>query len=218
MTWPGAYDDALVPGFSRFLLAALVAGSLVAACSSGGGDNPAGSPQTPTTDVTKTDAPAKVAVTAAQVQAMAPQAPPFPADIRAAVEATLDAYLAKGVVKPFESGQPPAGLESVFTEAALARLAGPGPDRSALVEEGQPVHGTVRQDRASATLTALTAPGGEVVLVTAQLDLAHTVEVEDDRRVAVVRSGEVVLIPYGGWRIDAFDMRTARDAQPPGSR
>jgi hypothetical protein len=217
MTLADAYDDALVPRFSRLLLVALAVGSLLAGCSGGGGDEGADSPQSSTSEPTATDAPAKVAVTAVHVQAMAPQAPPFPADVRTAVQASLDAYLAKGVVRPLETGKPAAGLESVFTEAAQARLAGPGPDRAAVLEEGEPLSGKVRQDRANAILTALTAPGGEVVLVTAQLDLAHTVEV-DDRSVAVVRSGEVVLIPHGGWRIDAFDMRTARDTQPPGSR
>ena len=153
-----------------------------------------------------------MAITAAEVQAMAPQAPPFPGDVKAAVQASLDAYLAKGVREPLETGRPARGLEAVFTEAAMARLAAPGPDRSAVLEEGDPLTGEVRQDRANATLTALTAPGGEVVLVTAQLDLAHTV-VADGRTVAVVRSGEVVLVPYGGWRIDAYDLRTARDSR-----
>ncbi|MGH9177529.1 MAG: hypothetical protein ACRD0N_03110 [Acidimicrobiales bacterium] len=205
-----------MPGFSRPLLAALVVGSLLAGCS-GGGDEDAGSPQKATPETTTTKAPARVAVMGTKVEAMAPQAPAFPAEVQSAVQATLDAYLAKGVVRPLETGEPATGLEPVFTEAALARLAGPGPDRSAVLEEGEPLRGTVRPDRANATLTALTAPGGEVVLVTAQLDLAHTVEA-DDRAVAVVRSGEVVLIPYGGWRIDAYDMRTARDTQPPGPR
>lgn len=161
-----------------------------------------------------------VTVLATDVQAMAAQAPPFPDDVKAAVSASLETYLDKAVVGPLRTGTPAgAGLDGVFTAAALARLTAPGPDRAAVLEEGAPLAGKVRQERANASLTALTGPGGEVVLVTAQLDLAHTVDTEGGAgSVAVVRSGEVVLVPDGGWRIDAYDLRTARDTQPGGKR
>lgn len=149
----------------------------------------------------------------AQVQPMAPQAPPFPEDVKMSVAAALDAYLGTAVVGPLVTGRPPASLEAVFTAGALGRVVAPGPDRAALVEEGAPLTGEVHQERADARLTALTAPGGEVVLVTAQVDVGLTVTVADGH-VDVVRSGELVLVPDGaGWRIDAFDMRTTRDSR-----
>lgn len=159
-----------------------------------------------------------VTLVSAEVQAMSPQPPPFPEDVKAAVEASLENYLENAVVVPLRSGKPPAaGIDGVFTAAALGRLSGPGPDRAALFEEGAPLSGEVRQDRADAALTALTAPGGEVVLVTARLDVAHTVT-SGQSAVAVVRSGEVVLVPSNGWRIDSYDMRTARDTRPAGAK
>lgn len=214
-----AYDDALVPRFSRLLAAAAVLLGLLGGCS---GDDGATTAKSNKPDKGRGRAPGAFGVTvlAAHVQAMAAQAPPFPDDVKAAVGASLDAYLDKAVVAPLRTGEPAgAGLDGVFTAAALARLASPGPDRAAVLEEGAPLAGKVRQDRANASLTALTGPGGEVVLVTAQLDLAHTVDTEGGAgSVAVVRSGEVVLVPADGWRIDAYDLRTARDTQPGGKR
>lgn len=214
MTSGPAYDDALVPRFSAFFLAALAALAMAGACS-GSGDG-AGTARSTAADGPAADPPGGFAVTvlSADVQAMAPQAPPFPDDVKAAVTASLEAWLDTGVVRPLRTGTPPsAGLEAVFTEPALARLAVPGPDRAAVLEEGSALTGAVRQERANARLTALTAPGGDVALVTVQLDLAHVVEA-DGASVAVVRSGEVVLVPSGGWRIDAYDVRTSRDTVP----
>lgn len=216
MTSGGPYDDALVPRFSAFVLAALVAASLAGACSGGGGRDGGGDGgATATTPGAGSGAraPGEVAVTvvSAEVQAMAPAPPLFPDDVKAAVTASLDAWLNQAVVGPLRTGRAPgAGLEAIFTEPALARLAAPGPDRAALLEEGTPPAGEVRQERADARLTALTAPGGEVAVVTVQLDVAHVVEA-GGTAVAVVRSGEVVLVPSGGWRIDAYDIRTSRD-------
>ncbi|MGQ0521276.1 MAG: hypothetical protein ACT4PX_09020 [Actinomycetota bacterium] len=202
-----------MPRFPVFFLAALVALAMAGACS-GDGDG-AGTARSTAGHGTAAEPAGHFAVTvlSTDVQAMAPQAPPFPDDVKAAVTASLEAWLAKGVVGPLRAGTPPAGLEAVFTEPALARLAVPGPDRAAVLEEGSPLKGAVRQERANARLTALTAPGGDVALVTVQLDLAHVVEA-GGASVAVVRSGEVVLVPSGGWRIDAYDVRTSRDTVP----
>ena len=215
-----AYDDALVPRFSRLLAAVAVMSGLLGGCS--GADDTATTNKSSKPDKGGGAAPGGFGETvlAADVQAMAAQAPPFPDDVKAAVSASLDAYLDQAVVGPLRTGKPAgAGLDGVFTAAALARLTGPGPDRAAMLEEGAPLAGKVRQERANASLTALTGPGGEVVLVTAQLDLAHTVDTKGGAgSVAVVRSGEVVLVPDGGWRIDAYDLRAARDTQPGGKR
>ena len=213
-TSAGADHDALRPRISRFFPGLLVL-LFLAGCSSGDGDDPTAG-GTGRDGRPAAGAASAVNVLAAEVQAMSPQAPPFPEDVKAAVTARLAAYLDTAVVAPLERGTPPAeGLGELFTDAALARVSAPGPDRAALVEEGTPVKGRVRQDRANARLTALAAPGGEVVLVTAQVDVAHVVEAAG-RSVVVMRSGELVLVPFGGWRIDAFDIRTARDTQPEG--
>ena len=186
--------------------------ALVGACSGGddgngpaqGGAEPTGDPEKPVYAFT---------VTGTEVQAMAPQAPPFPDDLVAGVKAGLDAYLGVAVVNPLLTGQPASGLEAAFTAASLARLANPGVERAAVLEDGAPLTGEVEQQRADAKLTALTAPGGDVVLVTAQVDMGHTVAAGDSD-VEIVRSGELVFVAAAGaWRIDAFNMRTARDSR-----
>lgn len=212
-TSAGAYDDAVVPSFSPLCRRFLAAVSLVvvmAGCSGGGDDGGGGGRAGRGEDGEPVYA---FSVLATDVQAMAPQAPPFTDDLKWSVTDALNAYLATAVVEPLRTGQPARRLEAAFTAAALGRISAPGPERAAVLEEGTPVTGEVHQDRANARLTALTAPGGEVVLVTAQVDLGHTVEA-DGGPVDVVRSGELVLVAEGGaWRIDAFDMRTVRNSR-----
>ena len=214
---PGAAHGTIVPFLLRWAVGLVAAALLLGACSDGedGGDEAGGKGAPPASEVPPATG---FAVVAADVHAMAPQAPPFPEELKAAVKAGLDAWLGKGISVPLGTGKPPEGLEAVFTAPALSRLAGPGPDRAALLEEGSPLTGKVSQDRANANLSALTAPGGEVVVVTAAVDLALTVA-SGDGAVAVVRSGELVLVPENGsWRIDAYDLRTSRDTQPGGRR
>lgn len=204
---------AIVRRSTRSLAALLAASLLLAACSDG--DDEGGQPAT--TKAPDTTVPATgvaLTLTGTEVQAASKAPPPFPESVQAAVMTSLNGYLANAMVAPLRSGKPPSGLETVFTGAALARLS--GPDRPALVEDGTPVSGEVTPERASAKLTALAAPGGEVVLVTALLDVALVVA-SKDTRLAVVRTGEVVLVPAGGgWLIDSYDLRAQRDTQPKG--
>ncbi|HVE45146.1 MAG TPA: hypothetical protein VNA57_00165 [Acidimicrobiales bacterium] len=152
-------------------------------------------------------------ISAADVRSPAPQAPPFPEDLKAAVKASLDTYLANGVVAPLRTGNPPGGLEGVFTGAAGARLAAGQPDRVALLEEGQPVSGKVTQDRADAKLTALIDGAGAPAVVTALVDFAVSVKGKGTT-LSVVRTGELALVfDNNAWRIDGFDLRTARDSK-----
>lgn len=199
----------------RLALAVL---ALVTAACSGGGDQGAGRAGRRGGATTTTAVPVPAfALVGADVRAMAAQAPPFPEDVKAAAKAGLDAWLSAGVVAPLRSGSPPAGLEAAFTPAALARVSVPGPDRAAMVEEGGPLSGRVTQERADAHLTVLTAPGGQAAVVTAVVEVVHTVRPARRGAAAVVvaRSGEVVLVPdAGAWRIDAYDVRTARDSRP----
>lgn len=209
----------------RSWVVAVLAVALLGACSGGDGGSKGGAADGGTTvtdatgkgvSTTGAAGPYAFAVTGAEVQAMAAKAPVFPADVSAAVKAGLDTWLRNAVIGPLRTGQPSSGLEAAFTEPALARISAPGPDRAALVEEGGPGAGTVRQDRADAKLTALTGPGGEVVLVTAQIDVSHTVT-SGGGALGVVRGGELVLVPdRGTWRIDAFNVVAKRDTKAPG--
>lgn len=224
LTFGAAYDDAVVPGFPlsadrprrarrRLAVAALV---VLAACSGGGDDGGAGAGDGAAGDGAGSDggkAPEfAFTVTGTEVQAMAPQAPAFPPEVAAKVKAGLDAWLADGLIEPLRDGRAPAGLEQSFTAGALARLTASAPDRAAVLEDGAALKGDVRQDRANAALTALVDPAGGVPLVTARVDVAHTVDTGDGD-VAVVRTGELVLVDDGGsWKVDGFDVRTSRDS------
>ena len=178
----------------------VVIGLLVAGCSGDGGGGRAGTGEYALT------------LTGADVHAVGPPPAGFPG-VQDAVMETLNAYLTRAVVEPLRTGRAPSDAEELFTAAAGARLA--GPDRAALVEDGSSGSGRVRQDRAAAKLSALTGPGGEVVVVTAQLDIGLLVT-SGPTRLAVARAGEMVLVPDGGaWKIDSYDLRTQRDSPPP---
>lgn len=198
------------------LLVAFLVAAAAAGCSGGGDDKGGKAAKKPGAGDTGKAPPPPVfafTITAADVQSPVPQAPPFPEDVKAAVKASLDTYLANGVVAPLRTGQPPGGLEGVFTGAAGARIAGGQPDRVALLEEGQPVSGKVTQDRADAKLTALMDPAGAVAMVVSQLDLAVTVKAKGTT-LTVARTGEMALVfDNNAWRIDSFDLRTARDSR-----
>lgn len=203
--------------FSRRLLAALlVLGALATGCSGDGDDDDGATPGTKDGSTSTTAEPDfAFAVVGSEVHAMAPQTPAFPADVSEAVTASLDSWLGAAIVEPLRTGKPAAGLEPLFTEPALGKIAVPGAERAAMVEEGSPLSGKVTQERANVRLTAVTGPGGSVEFVTAQIDMAHAVP-SNDGFVDLVRSGELVLVPHeGAWRIDAFDVVAKRDTRAP---
>ena len=180
-----------------------------AGCSGGGDDKKNAAGQTTTPE----GKPAfSFNITAAEVQSPAAQPPPFPGDVLVAVKSTLDTWLANGIAGPLQTGKPPAGLENVFTGAAAGRLAIGQPDRLTLLEEGTPMSGKVKQDRANVKFTALLDAAGAATVVVAQVDFAVTVDARDDKLTSA-RTGEVTLVfDNNAWRIDAFDLRTARDS------
>ena len=203
--------------FRRPLLAVLVLVALAGGCSDNDDDPTRGAAggDVAAPGASPTAAPAAFAfvLTGSAVHPMAHQAPPFPNDVAAAVKASLDTWLGSGVVGPLQTGKASSGLDAVFTEPALARISAAGAERSAMLEEAGPLTGKVQQDRANANLTAVTAPGGDVVLVTAQIDMGHAVS-SGDGFVDVVRSGELVFVPdRGNWRIDAFDVMVNRNTR-----
>lgn len=204
----------------RLLITPLLLVALAGACSDGGDKSADGGGEGAggTAATLPGGAPAAApgysfAVTTAAVEPMAAQAPNFPPEVTAAVQASLDGWLGNAIVGPLRSGQPSSGLDAVFTEPALIKISAAGPERAAVLEEGTPLTGDVGQDRANARLTLLTAPGGEPVLVTAQIDMVHDVK-SGSGFVDVVRGGEMVLVPdRGSWRIDSFDIVARHDTR-----
>ncbi|MGI8683946.1 MAG: hypothetical protein ACR2MO_02395 [Acidimicrobiales bacterium] len=201
----------------RLLITPLLLVALVGACSGGddggksgtgaGATAPGGGPAAPA------PGPHSFAVSTAAVEPMAPQAPNFPPDVTAAVTASLNLWLENAIAAPLRTGKPSSGLDAVFTEPALLKVSAPGPERAAVLEEGTPLTGDLSQDHANAKLTLLTAPGGEPVLVTAQIDIVQSVK-SGDGAVDVVRGGELVLVPdRGSWRIDSFDVVAKHDTR-----
>jgi len=199
--------------FRRLLITPLLLVALGGACSGGDDGGKSGTAATVPGGGPAAPGPYSFAVTTAAVEPMAPQAPNFPPDVTAAVQASLDAWLANAIVGPLRTGKPSSGLDAVFTEPALLKISGPGPERAAVLEEGRPLSGDVEQERANAKLTLLTAPGGEPVLVTAQIDIVQSVK-SGSGAVDVVRGGEMVLVPdRGSWRIDGFDIVAKHDTR-----
>lgn len=130
----------------------------------------------------------------------------------AALRAVLDHYEQVALVEPLRNGAPPQGIESLFTAAAAARLS--GPDRAALVEDGASGVGAVAQDQGTATVTPLRSPGGAIALVNAHVTIGLTLTTAG-ARLAIVRTGDLVLVPANGsWLIDSYDVSAKRDSLP----
>jgi hypothetical protein len=155
----------------------------------------------------------KVSAASVAVESMRVEAPGFPDAVRDAVVATLNAWVAAGVVGPLLSGQAPVGLDRVFTPVALGRLGAGSPDRAAMLEESGA--GAVQPEKSSVALTGLAGPDGSIELVTAGVDVSMLF-VSAGSQVRIARTGDVVLIPLPeGWRIDSYDVVTHRDTVPP---
>lgn len=123
--------------------------------------------------------------------------------------ATLDAYVDRATAAPLRSGSRAGDLAALFTSAASARV--DGPDRPALVDEGLPRATDVQTEASTAKLAALVGPDNAVEVVTATIDLR--LQVTGEGILAIVRTGDLVLVPDGGgWKIDGYDLRTARDS------
>jgi hypothetical protein len=137
-------------------------------------------------------------------------APNTPAEVKAATEALLRRYVDDAILAPLRSGGPAPDLGSLFTAETAPRIS--GGDRAALVGEGMPsARGGVEADAANATVTPLIA-GGQVPLVTAEIDLRLRARDVEGAAVTVTQHGELLLVPEGPtWRIGGYDMVTTRD-------
>lgn len=132
----------------------------------------------------------------------------------AGVKRTLDGWLAAAVVGPLHSGAPAADLAPYFTDAALERLADPAV-RASLVDEGlPPATKAITPEVANVLLSAVAGADGIVGVVVGRLDLKlRATGANSD--VDVVHQGDLVLVfDNEAWRIDSFQMHTARDSRP----
>lgn len=178
------------------LVAAL---TLVTACTSGSPKSAPGLPPVPLA----------FTVSGVEVQSVSQPAPPLPDEVRAKVMATLDAYLDRATAVPLRTGSGAGDLAGLFTSAASARLN--GPDRPALVDEGLPRAAGVQAVASTARLGALAGSDNAVSVVAATIDLR--LQSTGDDQLTIARSGDLVLVPDGGtWKIDGYDLSTARDS------
>lgn len=123
---------------------------------------------------------------------------------------TLNAYLEAAVLKPLRTGGPAGDLRPLFSGPAAERVVPGGPDRFAFIDENLAPVSDVRQEAATAKLTALAGTDGIMSVVTADLDLRLVGHIAG-APVKVARTGELVLMPEGGrWRIDAYDIKVTR--------
>lgn len=152
-----------------------------------------------------------LALTVSSVEANG-TAPPDEATV-AAVKQTLDGWLAAAVVGPLHSGAPAADLAPYFTPAALARLADPAV-RASLVDEGlPPATKAITPEIADVLVSAVAGADGIVGVVVGRLDLKlRATGASSD--VDIVHQGDLVLVfENEAWRIDSFQMHTARDSR-----
>lgn len=129
----------------------------------------------------------------------------------AGVLSTLNRYLDAAVLTPLRSGGPAGDLAPLFTGPAAARVASPGPDRAAFIDEGLPPAVGIKPVSSVATLTALAGEDGVMSVISADLDLRIAAQV-DGAPLTIARTGELVLVPEGGaWKIDAYSLTVRRD-------
>jgi hypothetical protein len=129
--------------------------------------------------------------------------------VKSGLQATLDRWAADAVVGPLRTGQPPQGIESLFSAGAAARLT--TADRASLVEDPPPLVGAVHPDRSEAALTPVPSRDGSVQLVVARIELIVTVSAKTSKLVTA-RTGDLVLVPQNGaWVIDSYDLSAKRD-------
>ena len=186
----------------------LVAGG----CSKDGKDDDAAPTKGATTTTTDAAAAPTLAFTVTETNANGTK-PPDEAQL-AAIKKTLDGWLNGAVVAPLHSGQSDPDLSTLFTAAALERLADPA-TRATLVDEGLPPATTSIEAETANVLLSTVAGADEVLAVVgARIDVkVHAVGPTLD--VDVVHQGELVLAPEadGSWRIESFAVHTARDSR-----
>jgi len=134
----------------------------------------------------------------------------LPDDVRDKVMAALTSYLNAAAVKPLKTGAAdPAALATSLSPATAARLA--GPDRAVLLDEGLPPSvSKIVVTAAPVALTGLADGQGNVVVVTAKLDVTTTTKTAKGK-LTIKRTGDIVLTPdAGAWKIDGYSLTVDR--------
>lgn len=134
--------------------------------------------------------------------------------VKAAVVATLSRYLEAAVLTPVLSGGPAGDLAPLFTARAAEHMAATA-DRNAFVDEGLPPAPRVVPLVSGLHLAGLADQKGEVVLVSAHMDLKLAADA-GGTTIVIDRGGDLLLVPDGdAWKIDSYRVRVTRDT--PGS-
>lgn len=149
-------------------------------------------------------------VTVADVEVVGMAQPPDLDPVVADIAETVERYVEAATESPLLLGEPSPLLESLFTDAAKARLG--TDDRLALTDEDVPAVLALSVGEVRAGITLLAGGGGrpEVAVV------AVRVEVDgfggSGGGVTLDRSGELVLLSTpDGWRIDGYRLDASAD-------
>lgn len=135
----------------------------------------------------------------------------LPPEIIEAVMGVVDGYVDEAVAGPLATGKPAKDLERFFGLRVVTNVGPDGANRAALAEEGVPkATDDVTIVAKPVTLTALADPAGNVILVSAGLDLQLKTKVEGGP-IEIVRTGELLLEPFEGkWQITGYDLEVTR--------
>lgn len=129
--------------------------------------------------------------------------------VKAAVVRTFDRYLEAGVLTPLRSGGPAGDLRPLFTARAAEHMW--ATDRNAFVDEGLPPASRIVAEASGLRLAGLAEPGGDVVLVSARMDL-KLVSGAEGATITIERGADLLLVAEGDeWKIDSYQVRVSRD-------
>jgi hypothetical protein len=139
-------------------------------------------------------------------------APELPAEVQDQVLAVLTRYVDEGIVAPLQKGAAAeTALAEIFDAAAVTRLA--GADRAVVLDEGFPkADRKVDVTTPAVTMTGLANADGNLVFVSASVDLKITAKAAAGDTVRIQRAGSFVLAPdpTTGWKITAWTLHVDR--------
>lgn len=132
-------------------------------------------------------------------------------DVVEAVMDVVNGYVDVAVASPLATGKPAKDLERFFGLRVYGNVGPDGANRAALTEEGVPkATADVAIAAEPVALTALADPAGNILMVSAALDLRLKTAVEGGP-IEIVRTGELVLEPFEGkWQITGYDLEVRR--------
>lgn len=194
--------------FSVVAALAVTSAVLLAACSGGGDDDKSTSSKT--TKPEQLEVAIDLEAGPAAVSSAGPDVA-LGADVTKAVMKVLDGYVDAAVAAPLATGKPAKKIEKYFGLRVVTHVGPDGPDRAALTEDGTPkVTSDVTIAAKPVALTALADQSGQVLMVSASIDLRLKTKI-DGEPLQIVRTGEVLLEPVQGkWQITGYDIDVKR--------